>query len=251
MRFFTKSNTRALVAEKRSPIVIGPRIDSFSPSDLSSRCQLIPLEQAQSSKQIRFRTLPDSPEMSAEVCVWEDDFATDFRQPSTLQRQAHITKRSISGSSTATACSVDSKCSSETACSGDCSLSPEVLDYFVCHKSLAEDDSVDLIDQDDLFAELEALCDEINEMSEVSEADTVSIYSQEDSIVIQPSSVKVKYVKRPQAVVVVQPEVQPSPVKVQATKPAKVRVQPTLVPLSVAFNRPDIRYRAEAFEGKF
>ncbi|KAI0698511.1 hypothetical protein BC835DRAFT_1304822 [Cytidiella melzeri] len=222
---FTKKSTRAQVAEKK-PITIGPFVERCPPGDLANRVHLIPLEQAQMSKKIKLRTVipyPDSPEMVAEVGLWEADVAHAGRHPSSVQRQE---KRSVSGSSTATTSSTSS---TDSYSDSDCSLLPEVFDYYVCHKPLppsrTEDALIAGVDQSCLFDELEELCNPVRQSALFDELDALCS-------------------KAPAAVV--------SPVKVKTSKRTRrgaiVRVEDTLISLDAAYLRSDIRHRPELFE---
>lgn len=109
--------------------------------------------------------------------------------------------------------------SSSSSSEADSSLAPEILDYYVCHKPLPPynpaEDSMLGVDQSALFAELEEMLAE-----PVVEKKVVPI----------PEPVVEKKTTR------------------QAKRAAIVRFEDTLIPLHVAMNRPDIRYRPEGFE---
>jgi hypothetical protein len=224
---FTKKSTRVQATEKK-PITIGPFVERCPPGDLANRVNLVSLEQAQKSKKIKLRTVipcPDSPEMVAEVGIWENELPRSGNYPSSLKRQPHCQKRSVSGSSTATSSSAASTDSDDT-------LLPEVFDYYVCHKPLLPAEPSDTIianvDQSCLFAELEAACNPVHQSVLLDELEALCAHI--------PAA----------------PVLTASPIKKtnKKTKHARrlVRFEDTLIPLHTAFLRSDIRYRPEGFE---
>ncbi|KAI0085450.1 hypothetical protein BDY19DRAFT_909068 [Irpex rosettiformis] len=214
MPFFTFTNfSRAQVAEKK-PIVIGPFVERCTPADLENRIRLIPLEDAQRSNTIKLRSVipyPDSPSIGSSTGNWEDD-PSFRRQPSTLCRQSNVQNRSVSGSSTATTSSTDSV----DTWTADCSLLPEVFNYYVCHKRAPPAEPMmkdDCEDSGDLTIDSNS-----SEWFEISMDNTKSLEVEVPVVV--------------------------------STLPQKSTVRPekALIPLEMAFLRADIRFRPEAFE---
>ena len=214
MPFFSfMKPSRAQVVEKK-PIVIGLFVERCTPADLENRVRLIPLEDAQRSNTIKLRSVipyPDTPSLGSSTGTWEDD--PSLRQPSTLCQQPHVQKRSVSGTSTATTDSVDSV----DTWTADCSLLPEVFDYYVCHKRAPPaDDSDDVENSDDFTFDGDSSesC-----WSDILMDDTESLEAEEA------------------------PSVVPVP-----PRRGIVRLEETLIPLETAFLRSDVRFRPEGFE---
>lgn len=201
---FKKNSSRAQVAVKK-PVIIGPFLECCPPTDVKNGIQLITLAQARESRKVRLRTVIDSPEMVAEVGIWEDIYEPSPQSEDELVQDT------------------DSEYSSSSSSEADSSLAPEILDYYVCHKPYEytpEDDSMLDVDQSALFAELEDMLTEpVVEKKEIPAKETVRVVE---------------------------------PVQTKTTKQAKrgrfIRPEDTLIPLHVAMNRPDIRYRPEGFE---
>ncbi len=221
MPFFSfAKSSRTQVVEKKL-ITIGPFVERCTPADLENRITLIPLAQAQKSKAIKFRTvIPDldTPSLGAAE-HWDED--ADDRKPSTLSRQPHVQKRSVSGSSTATTDSVDTW-------DADCSLIPEVFDYYVCHKRAAPVEPTIVDDNEDsgdfsIDGDFSEACwtDDSDNMDDMV---TIDLDDTEDL------------------------EIEEVPAVVPAPQKRNVRMEDILLPLETAFLRPDIRFRPEVFE---